>query len=122
MRWSDSFAFEVFTGSAPHEALLWAPSSLALAYILGRAFSSDGWAGVPTAHRQVHGLPGYTFNQDGERALQACAEFYLGDAAMQRLAACGLVGLASHHHLAVVQIQRLQSVADPATPLAGRWA
>jgi predicted component of type VI protein secretion system len=102
------FAFEEFAGAPVHEHFLWGNPALAVALLVGRGGDSQ----------EIGDLPAYTFTQDGERELQACAERHLGEAAGTALLAAGLMPVMSHRHRNAVTVMRLQSVAEPATALA----
>ena len=116
-----AFAFEEFVGAPAHEDFLWGNPALALALLLGRAFTARGWDFEPGDEREIGDLPAYSFVQDGEKELQACAERYLGDQGGQALLDAGLMPLLSHRQRNAVTVMRFQSVAEPATPLAGAW-
>ena len=104
-----AFAFEELpAGTPPHDQLLWGNAALAVTLLAGRGAGSH----------QIDDLPAYTYTADGERALQPCAEHLLGEQAGHGMIAAGLMPLASHRHRNAVTVMRLQSVADPARPLA----
>ncbi|MFO1272941.1 MAG: type VI secretion system contractile sheath large subunit [Rubrivivax sp.] len=111
----DAFAFEEVDAVPEHESLLWGNPALAVALLCGRARSTGG-----TPH-EIGDLPAVSFERDGERVLQPCAERLLGEQATDALLAAGLIPLASHKDRNAVTLMRLQSVADPARALAG-WA
>ncbi|RVU44976.1 type VI secretion system contractile sheath domain-containing protein [Rubrivivax rivuli] len=113
-----AFAFEEFPGGSPvHEALLWGPGSLAVALLLGRAYTQKGWQFEPGDEREIGDLPAYHYTQDGEPEMQACAEAYLGEQAGQALLGAGLMPVLSHKHRNAVTVMRFQSIAEPAQPL-----
>lgn len=116
------FAFEEFAGAPVHAQFLWGPGSLAVAQLVGRAFTARGWDFEPGDENQIDDLPAYTFEHDGERELQACAEHYLGEQGGNALLQAGLMPLMSHRHRNAVTVMRQQSIAAPAAPLAGAWA
>jgi predicted component of type VI protein secretion system len=116
-----SFAFEEFGATPVHEEFLWGHGSLAIALLIGRAFTARGWDFEPGDEREIRDLPAYTFLQDGERELQACAEQYLGEKGGNALLAAGLMPVMSHRHANAVTVTRFQSVAEPARALSG-WA
>lgn len=93
--------------------------SLAVAHLIGRAFNAAGWDFEPGDVREIGDLPACTFQRDGETVLQPCAETLLGERAGQALLDAGLMPLMSHKHRNAVTVMRLQSVAQPAGPLAG---
>ena len=115
----ERFAFEEFGAAPVHAQFLWGNAGLACALLIGLAFSARGWDFEPGDEREIADLPAYTFVQDGERELQACAEQYLGEAAGELLMAAGLMPLMSHRHRNAVTVLRLQSVAGPSQPLRG---
>jgi type VI secretion system protein ImpC len=114
-----SFAFEECDATPVHEEFLWGPGSLAVALLIGRAFTSRGWEFEPGDEREISDLPAYTYLQGGERELQACAEQYLGEQGGNALLAAGLMPVLSHRHANAVSVMRFQSVAEPAGALAG---
>jgi type VI secretion system protein ImpC len=119
----ESFEFEELPPGPPeHEHLLWGHPSLAVAALIGQSFMASGWNMQAGALRDITDLPAYTFEHDGERELQACAERYLSDTAAAELLARGLMPLLSHRHRNAALLMRLQSIADPAGTLAGPWS
>jgi type VI secretion system protein ImpC len=112
-----AFAFEEFPGLPEHAHFLWGAGSLAVALLLGRAFTQRGWAFEPGDEREIGELPAYHYTRDGESEMQACAEDYLGEQAGQALLAAGLMPVLSHKHRNAVTVMRLQSIAEPAQPL-----
>ena len=99
-----AWAFEEIPGTPDPAQLLWGPGSLAVALLAGRGGDE----------RQIDDLPAYTYTVDGERELMPCAERFLGEEAGNRLAAAGLIPLASHKHRNAVTVMRLQSLGQTA--------
>ena len=89
------FAFEEFAGPPVHEQFLWGNAALATALLIGRAFTARGWDMEPGDEREIGDLPAYTFEQDGEPEMQACAERYLTESEINTLLEAGLIPLAS---------------------------
>jgi type VI secretion system protein ImpC len=119
----ESFAFEeLLPGPPAHEQLLWGHASLAVAGLLGQSFMAQGWDMQAGDVRDLTDLPAYTFEHEGEKELQACAERYLGDTEAAALLERGLMPLLSHRHRNVALLGRLQSIAEPGAALAGPWA
>ena len=114
-----AFAFEEFTGPPVHEHFLWGCGALAVALLTGRAFTARGWDFEPGDEREIGDMPAYSFVQDGEKELQACAEHYLGEQGGNAMLAAGLMPVLSHRHRNAVTVMRFRSVAEPATALAG---
>ncbi|MEP7281389.1 MAG: type VI secretion system contractile sheath large subunit [Rubrivivax sp.] len=116
-------SFEEFPGGTPtHDHLLWANPGLAVALLIARAFTARGWAFEPGDEREIGDLPAVTLLIDGEKALQPCAERWLGEHGAQAMLDAGLMPLASHRHRNAVTLARLQSIAAPAQALAGAWS
>lgn len=114
-----AFDFEEFTGAPGHEQFLWGNGALAVTLLIGRAFTLKGRDFEPGDESEIGDLPAYTYLQDGERELQACAEHYLGEQGGNALLAAGLMPVLSHRHRNAVTVMRFQSVAEPPQPLAG---
>jgi type VI secretion system ImpC/EvpB family protein len=114
----DAFAFEELDGPPAAGELLWGNGALALALLIGRAFTARGWEMEPGDERVIGDLPAYTFVRDGERKLQACGERFLTESEINTLLKAGLVPIASRRDRNGVVAIRFQSVADPPAPLA----
>jgi type VI secretion system protein ImpC len=114
----EAFAFEEFVGPPVHEEFLWGNASVAMALLIGRAFTARGWDMEPGDEREIGDCPAYTFVRDGERELQPCGERLLGESQIDALLKAGLVPIASRRDRNGVVAIRFQSVADPPAPLA----
>ena len=118
---TEGFGFEEQTAAPVHNTLLWGPGSLAVALLLGQAFTESGWDLTPGQVQEVDDLPAYTFSRDGEPRLQPCAEAWLGERAGQAFLERGLMPLLGDRQRAAVRLVRMQSIAEPPQPLAGPW-
>ncbi len=114
----EAFAFEEFVGPPVHDDFLWGPAALTTALLIGRAFTARGWEMEPGDEREVGDLPAYTFVQDGERAMQPCAERLLTESQINAMLAAGLIPIASRRDRNAAVAVRFQSLADPPAPLA----
>jgi len=114
----DAFAFEEVVGPPEQDRLLWGNASLAVALLIGRAFTARGWNMTPGDEREIGDLPAYTFVRDGEREMQACGERFLTESQIETLLKAGLVPIASRRDRNAVVAIRVQSVSDPPAPLA----
>lgn len=117
----ESFELEELGRVREHEHYLWGNPALACALLIGRAFISRGWEMEPGDELDLEDLPAHTFDADGEKHLQACAEAHLTERAGQALLERGLIPLLSYKNRNVVRVLRFQSIADPAQPLSGPW-
>jgi type VI secretion system protein ImpC len=105
-----------------HAEYLWGNPAFFCACVLGLAFRGDGWEMRPARHREIGGLPLHIYRADGESVAKPCAEVLLSDTAAEFILDNGFMPLASMKDQDSVLLVRLQSIADPATRLAGRWA
>lgn len=117
----DAFDFEEVDAPPRHEDLLWGNPAFACAVLLARAFSRAGWQLRSGFDPDLSGLPLHLFREAGETKSQPCAETLLTERAADRLLDAGLMPLASIRDRDAVRLVRLQSVTDPAAPLAARW-
>jgi type VI secretion system protein ImpC len=118
----ESFAFEELATGRRHESYLWGNGALACALLVGRAFASRGWDMEPGDELEVEDLPAHTYDDEGEKRLQACAETTLTDRAAQAILDAGLMPLLSYKDRNAVRVMRFQSIAQPAQALAGPWS
>jgi predicted component of type VI protein secretion system len=114
----DSFAFEELSGAPRHDEFLWGPGSLAMALLIGRSFTANGWNMEPGDEREIDDLPLVTLVRDGEREMQPCAERFLTESQIQSMLDAGLVPIASRRDRNAVVAIRFQSIADPPAALA----
>lgn len=117
----ESFPFEELA-LREHESYLWGNGALACALLIGRAFTARGWDMEPGDELDVEDLPAHTYDGDGEKCLQACAEVNLIDRAAEAILDAGLMPLLSHKHRNAVRVLRFQSIAKPAQALSGPWS
>jgi type VI secretion system protein ImpC len=117
----EQFDFEELGTSREHESYLWGNGAFACALLIGRSFTSRGWDMEPGDELDVEDLPAHTFDDDGEKRLQPCAETNLNDRAGQAILDAGLMPLLSHKNRNSVRVMRLQSIAHPSQPLSGPW-
>lgn len=117
----EQFEFEEFASDRNHEGYLWGNPALACALLLGQSFLARGWGMEPGDELDIDGLPAHTFEQDGERHLQACAEVYISERAGEAILSRGVMPLLSYKNRNAVRVMRFQSVAQPAQPLSGPW-
>lgn len=116
---AEHFAFEELSGAAGHEEYLWGNPSLACAELIARAFLEDGTDLSIDGPVDIDDLPAHVRDHDGERRLQACAEFLLPVRVGEDLLQRGMIPLLSYGNRNAVRILRLQSIADPLGALAG---
>ena len=117
----ESFAFEEMPGTPDHHQYLWGNPAFACAYLLGLAFSSDGWDLRPGTHATITGLPLHVYEAEGEQQLKPCAEVLLSEAGADWILEQGFMPLVSIKNRDAVRLLRLQSIAQPPAPLSGAW-
>jgi type VI secretion system protein ImpC len=114
-------AFDEMDAPPYHGNYLWGNPSIAAALLLGEAFSGSGWEMRPGDVLEIGGLPLHLYRRDGETVAQPCAEALLTDRVAVRLLDAGLMPLLSQKNGDAVRFAGFQSIAEPATPLAGPW-
>jgi len=114
----EAFAFEELASREEPQTFLWGHASLAMALLIGRGYAARGWEMEPGDEREIEDLPAYTFERDGERQLQPCAERVLSDRDIDSFLKAGLVPIAGRRDRNSVVAVRFQSVSDPPAPLA----
>jgi predicted component of type VI protein secretion system len=112
----DSFAFEELDG-ATHESFLWGNSAVTLGRLLIRGFVARGWDMEPGDELDLADLPMVVRGEGDDRAMQACAENYLGERGGEQLLNRGLVPVLSYEGRAAVRLMRVQSISQPPTAL-----
>ena len=117
----EQFEFEELGTARERESYLWGNGAFACALLIGRSFESRGWDMEPGDELDVDDLPAHTFDDDGEKRLQPCAEANLVERAGRAILDAGLMPLLSYKDRNAVRVMRLQSIADPSQPLSGAW-
>ncbi|HXI19842.1 MAG TPA: type VI secretion system contractile sheath large subunit, partial [Gemmatimonadales bacterium] len=117
----ERFAFEEFDGDPFHEQFLWGPPGFGVALLLGQAFAERGWGLAQAFEPEIGGLPYVVLGRGAEAEAVPCAETLLTERAASRILDRGIMPLASLKDQDRVRLIRLQSVARPLAPLAGRW-
>jgi len=118
----ERFAFEEMRQPPVHADYLWGNPAVLAAWVLGTGFRQDGWQLHTERSCEIDGLPVHVFDADGEREQKPCAEGWLTERAAGVLGAAGLTPVLSVRGRDAVHFGGLRSLADPRTPLAGRWA
>ena len=118
----ESFEFEEFAEVPVHEDYLWGNPAFAVALLLAQSFSEAGWEIRSGTTPEIANLPLHVYPRDGGSESKPCAEVLLTEDAAARMVDEGLIPLVSFRDRDVVRVVRLQSLADPARALAGRWS
>lgn len=117
----DYFDFEEMAAKPVHENYLWGNPSFACALLLAQSFSHYGWDLRPGVVQDIQGLPLHVYKEQGESVVKPCAEVVFTEMAMEKVLEVGLIPLLSFKGQDAIRLARFQSIADPATHLAGRW-
>ena len=112
----EAFGFEELAAGADHEAFLWGNAAFAGALVMARLLDPDG---PPPDAGTITDLPAFVLAAADGPQLQPCAETCLTERAVQAVLARGVMPLVSVKNADVVRLVRLQSIADPPTPLLG---
>ena len=118
----DSFEFEEMPAKQQHEAFLWGNPAFHCALLLARSFSKRGWLMQPGDDLQLEDQPSYIMQQQGESRLQACAEVFLNETAMEKILQQGIMPFISHRNRNIARLARFQSIAQPLKALSGSWS
>jgi type VI secretion system protein ImpC len=116
-----ALAFWEMPESPVHEAYLWGNPAFACAGLIARSFAPSGSGPQQPAGLEIGALPLHIYHQGGEARVQPCAEALLTERAAVQLLDAGLMPFVSLKDRDVVRLLRIQSVAEPAAPLAGPW-
>lgn len=112
----ESFAFEETSAPADHAAYLWGTSALVCAEAVARAWLEGEDAGGPT---EIDDLPYHVQNRGGDLTVTPCSEVYLNEKTAHAMLDAGLIPLLGIRNQNRALLPRVQSVASPATALAG---
>ncbi len=113
-------AFNELEGAGEMHRLLWANPAFAFAALAAEAFRLSGPRFTLNGGR-LESLPVAVLSQGSQREQLPCAEFWLGERAVRSLQELGIVPLVPIRHSDAVLLPTLDSLAEPAAPLAGRW-
>jgi type VI secretion system protein ImpC len=114
----ETFPFEEMPESE-HESYLWGNPSYFCAQLIGRSFSAHGWDLARRLSRRMDNLPMHVYKKDGELHAKPCAEILMSERDAEALLEAGFMPVASMKHEPAALVVRYQSIAEPATPLAG---
>ena len=121
---TEEFDFEELSAddnlSARHESYLWANPVFAVAYLLAKGFSKNGWDFRPSDTLEIEGLPLHIFERNGESEIKPCAEALLTVRAAKEIIDRGLMPLLSMKDTDTVRLGMFQSIGQ--TQLRGRWS
>lgn len=117
----ESFPFDEFAATRPHEAYLWGNPAYACALLAAAAFRDRGADMALGDVVEIDRLPCHTYREEGEARMQPCAEVFLSERLGTTLLGRGLIPLASSRDRNAIRVLRFQSIADPPAALAGPW-
>ena len=118
----ESFPFREVASPADHESLLWGNAAYAAAVLIAAAYAEDGGEMTCPDAGDLSGLPVHTFVSHGQAHALPAAEAWLTLKAGHALQNAGLSPLLSIKNRDAARFPAIQSFADPAAPLAGRWS
>lgn len=118
---TELFHFEEMPGPPRHNDYLWGNPAFACAYLLARDFDEIRCGLRPRAVGEIEGLPAHVYDDEGETALQPCAEVLLTESEVERILETGLMPLISIKDTDAIRLARFQSIAEPPAGLSGLW-
>jgi type VI secretion system protein ImpC len=114
----ERFPFEEWTEASAHGDYCWGNPALLVALLHAQAFADRGWGMAEDIAVEVDGLP---LHLRGAGDATPVAEVLLPVRAAERIQQWGVMALASLKDQEAARYGRMQSVAEPLAPLAGRW-
>jgi type VI secretion system protein ImpC len=114
----EGFSFEEFALTTDHEAYLWGNPALACAQVIARTWLDEGQGASIEGPHEIDDLPAHVRDHDGERHLQACAEFVLPVRVGEEMLRRGMIPVLSYGNRNAVRVVRVQSIAEPVSSLA----
>jgi type VI secretion system protein ImpC len=117
----DAFDFDERAGADPAQPLLCGPAAVACALLAGEAFQQDGWQLDLDAVLDIDDLPAWVYDDDGERHLYPVSGAWMGERTATAMLGYGVMPLLSRRDRPAARLLRWQSVAEPASALAGAW-
>jgi type VI secretion system protein ImpC len=93
-----------------------------VSYLLAQAYLQSGWSLRPGEVQQIDELPIHVYEQNGESQIKPCAEVLLTMRAAEKIIERGPMPLITLKDTGSIRVGIFQSLAIPATRLAGRWA
>jgi type VI secretion system protein ImpC len=120
---TEEFSFEEMPqpSDEQHESYLWANPAFAVAYLLAEAYLQSGWDLRPGERQEIEGLPIHVYRVDGETRIKPCAEVLMTLRIAEKIIDHGPMPLITMKDTGTVRLGLVQSLALPATTLAGRW-
>ena len=115
----DSFEFTEQAALPEHGRFLWGNPALACGLAIGRQFLDQGEDFSARGQLDIDDMPAYSYKQDGEAQMQACAEAYLAEQAALRISQQGLIPLLSFRQRNAVRVGGLYSCSQDQRALAG---
>jgi type VI secretion system protein ImpC len=117
----EQIEFEEMPMGRQPDAYLWGNPAFVCARLIAAAFVEKGWEFSPGDVLELDDLPAHVYEEAGERVMQPATEVLLSEPAMQAVLARGVMPILGHRQRNAVRLARFQSLAEPATALAGTW-
>ena len=118
---TETFYFEEFMQTVPHQNYLWANPGFICALLLAQSFQETGWALSRNLIQDIDNLPTHIYQKDGETKTKPCAEIAMTQNNCERLIAQGLMPLISFRDTNRVRVGRFQSIGFSESMLKGKW-
>lgn len=118
----ERFDFEELERVDAHNSYLWGNPAVVCATLLAEGFSERGSGLATGVSSTIEGLPLHLVRRGGETTAKPCAELVMREDEAIALIEAGFIPMISYRDQDVVRVGRIQSVATPASRLAGRLA
>ena len=110
---------ETAAPASRHESYLWGNPAFAIAFLLSKGFSENGWDFRPSDLMEIEGLPLHVYKRDGTSELLPCAEMLITMRAAKLIIDRGFMPLLSLKDSDAIRLGMFQSIAR--IKLAGPW-
>ena len=117
----ERFDFEELDSPPKHRQFLWLSGAFGAAQLLISAFARSAWNMSPGDAQDLEDLPAALYETSEGQMLKPCAESLLSHTEAAQLQDNGVMVFMSHRDRNVVRLARMQSIASPASALAGPW-
>jgi type VI secretion system protein ImpC len=119
---TERFVFEEMPNrTSVHAGYLWGNPMYACVQLIAHSFAVSKWDMRPGQFQNIDNLPLHSFVEYGSPEVKPCAEVLLTLQAAERMIGHGLMPLLTMKGTDTVRVGMFQSIADPPSPLEGRW-
>lgn len=119
---TESFYFEEFVTSIPHEKYMWINPAFVIALLLAQTFQEHSWNMSQNFFQDIDGLPLHSFQEEGEDKTKSCAEIAMTQNNYETVLNQGFIPLISYKNTDKASVNCFQSIAYPPSIIKGKWS